>query len=951
MKLPKYIKDNPEKDDLFQIHSQIANTIKKIIDDEDVTNQPFHFGLFGDWGSGKSFVIKQLKKQIKPTENIVLIELDVWKYVDSSLYRSILFDLEAELKFQANIHKSNTVLHDKFKNGFKDKEGFSLKENLNYSNEIEIENKKKTSIFKNLYKTIKAHWILTILIALIVVVGYISGMPKVNKDNLILKFVHDIVKPLNGYFTIIGLLGGVKFIEEYYKLIFDSLQSKPRTKILSSSPTFAQDQFENLFLQMVTQASGNGKQKVVIVFDNIDRCENELIYHILSGLKTFLSTPNCFFIIPCDDNALRKYWSETNTSEGYFDKIFTSYIRIPFLESKKQLHFIEEYIKECGFDLNDVDKRKVTQILFFAYGGKTPREILRFFNDIVSYFRLAFEIDPKEESILKNKSMFFFMMVVKQKWPDWEKLFVQKPSLFPELKENNKMVQTILGEGYTEDGFLIFLNNCRDWVDFSIDLGNYVFLDKNSNSSELSAFLKIESNELFELNQSLILAIEQELISNQKYHDYHNLLDKYILKFAKFWFDKYDLGLKNHFTSTYFRLLEGFLEITKGKIDTFHFDFIIKHSILDFIEKNNKVKSLSLLLSQLSFMEFNKQNEFYFEYFKQHVEPNYFKVYFFTQEANPDLNYLLLIDPLKAKMFVGEVYLMLIEKQFNLDLTETEVKLLHWVEITDFNLVLNQLETLINLRNPNLQMAISRDPKKYSLLFRNLHPKFFQNQTIINISTALLHNISRQIPLQNTTPNYFWGFINFASSKSDLAIFGTIKSDVKFWKKIIADSNNREWEISFTNSFKIEFFIDVFSKTNLWYAFYEKVESAFLNKHLNKFIEFDNPEQVLNLMHYTFTSYKTKNLIVECENIQHSLLNEIILPNLELYIESGLSIEVHFVSNNNKSKFINSVKSLFSDVQWISENVEKLKSPNLKDWIISKNYFKIKALKELLNEE
>ena len=51
------------------------------------------------------------------------------------------------------------------------------------------------------------------------------------------------------------------------------------------------------------------KKKVLIIFDNLDRCEPKYAYETLSAIKTFMDKKNCFYIIPCDDIAIKKYIS------------------------------------------------------------------------------------------------------------------------------------------------------------------------------------------------------------------------------------------------------------------------------------------------------------------------------------------------------------------------------------------------------------------------------------------------------------------------------------------------------------------------------------------------------------------------------------------------------------------------------------------------------------------
>ena len=53
-------------------------------------------GLFGSCGSGKSFIINNIIEELK--DNYSVFYIDVWKYVGHPLMRSVLFDIDTQLK-------------------------------------------------------------------------------------------------------------------------------------------------------------------------------------------------------------------------------------------------------------------------------------------------------------------------------------------------------------------------------------------------------------------------------------------------------------------------------------------------------------------------------------------------------------------------------------------------------------------------------------------------------------------------------------------------------------------------------------------------------------------------------------------------------------------------------------------------------------------------------------
>lgn len=88
-----------EEKDCFGIHTDIANTILNCIEKTRFTKSAFTLGLFGNWGSGKSFIINQVVNKLDKTQYQCLY-IDVWKYIGHPLSRSILFDIEKQLWMQ-----------------------------------------------------------------------------------------------------------------------------------------------------------------------------------------------------------------------------------------------------------------------------------------------------------------------------------------------------------------------------------------------------------------------------------------------------------------------------------------------------------------------------------------------------------------------------------------------------------------------------------------------------------------------------------------------------------------------------------------------------------------------------------------------------------------------------------------------------------------------------------
>ena len=88
--------NNHNAKDSFGIHTKIAETITDIAKNETLLKSSFNLGLFGSWGSGKSYIVDKIISNLK--EDYITFYVDVWKYVGHPLMRSILFDIDSQLK-------------------------------------------------------------------------------------------------------------------------------------------------------------------------------------------------------------------------------------------------------------------------------------------------------------------------------------------------------------------------------------------------------------------------------------------------------------------------------------------------------------------------------------------------------------------------------------------------------------------------------------------------------------------------------------------------------------------------------------------------------------------------------------------------------------------------------------------------------------------------------------
>ena len=112
---PDYDADAYTSTDLLAIDDEVAALAAVIASKQ--TKPPLAIGLFGDWGSGKTFFMKHLRRRIeqlcagaraqKPAErechaNIAQIEFNAWHYQEGNLWASLVDHLLRNLRFGEN---------------------------------------------------------------------------------------------------------------------------------------------------------------------------------------------------------------------------------------------------------------------------------------------------------------------------------------------------------------------------------------------------------------------------------------------------------------------------------------------------------------------------------------------------------------------------------------------------------------------------------------------------------------------------------------------------------------------------------------------------------------------------------------------------------------------------------------------------------------------------------
>ena len=378
--------------------------------------QVFNIGLFGSWGSGKSSIIATAKEQLTSSKDskVKFITYDAWKYANDSFRRMFLFEVQKELGFK------RTPLMEKFYQ--------------NSNQDVDV---------KNQISPLKVF-----LIATAIVIGVLL----VSLLNIKIEYKISIYSLVALFSVLMGILTGC----------FNQL------KVAISKPfMFAPEQFEQCFQEMMEEALKPNiiqrafqfitrtpdcisHKQIVIVIDNIDRCNSEQSYNLLTDIKTFLCDErfNIVFVIPVDDEALRKHILNTshnnNTDEcardkeEFLRKFFNVTLRIKPHQPTEMYEFAQKLNTKYALDFNSA----TINIASKEY-AKNPRRVIQLFNNLSA--ELA---NYDDEFASKYETLICKILIIREEYNDFYQELLKDYTLlsktdFSDKKLNPELIRLL----------------------------------------------------------------------------------------------------------------------------------------------------------------------------------------------------------------------------------------------------------------------------------------------------------------------------------------------------------------------------------------------------------------------------------------------------------------------------------------------------------------------------
>ena len=317
----------------------LKGILKSTINNEDLL--PASIGVYGDWGSGKSSLIKMSMDELKKDEGTVCLKFNGWLFegyedAKTALMGSILDIIEEKRTLTREAKLCIKGLYnsiDKLK---------LLKGGLKFGADMFLS-------------------------------GGIGTLLNIGLHNLKSEDTSKIIDGMD-----------IKKIQE-------SIQNELSNKEIRNSIKEFQKSFEKLLKETKVK-------KLVIFVDELDRCSPNTILETLEAIRLFLFVGNVAFIIGADERhiayAIQQKFKDIdglqiNIGKEYLEKIIQYPIKIPRLNAKEM-----EFYITCLLIQKDLTNAEFKEILLFL----NSKKVEDFFNFSLDYTLLA-----NENSEVANK--------------------------------------------------------------------------------------------------------------------------------------------------------------------------------------------------------------------------------------------------------------------------------------------------------------------------------------------------------------------------------------------------------------------------------------------------------------------------------------------------------------------------------------------------------------------
>lgn len=262
---------------------EVSELTVEILESKDML--PTSIGIFGNWGAGKSSLLKLIENQLKNNNDHIIINFDAWLYQGFDDSKAALLEVITNELIEQS--KNNSTVIEK---------GEKLLKRINKLRLLGVFAESTALAF-----------------------GVPTGGLVANTINSISN-LKDGIQDETEYSNIIEQLQGLK-------TNLENIAEREK----SPSPPKQIHEFRNDYSSLIEEIN----KPVVVIIDNLDRCLPENTIHTLEAIRLFLFLKNTAFIIAADEEMIKtsvaNHFNDTSSRHqlDYLDKLIQIPIRIP----------------------------------------------------------------------------------------------------------------------------------------------------------------------------------------------------------------------------------------------------------------------------------------------------------------------------------------------------------------------------------------------------------------------------------------------------------------------------------------------------------------------------------------------------------------------------------------------------------------------------------------------
>ena len=386
-RFPRFISNRAVGDDKLKGESQnrLANAIQRHIESNDINNRkedclPRIIGIEGPWGSGKTNVVRNLKKKLG--QSYYVFEYDAWGHQEDLQRRSILETLTSQLIDDGVLPKEDKVTPSIVEKDTLVSWPTKLEELL-------------------AHRKITDNTSVPILNGGAILLLFCSILIPLLRNFVDIYFYcwHNLLKAFFPYIPLtLAFLGWMlSSLFHRRKLNFGELLkiSKEGSTTTRNYETISEEEpsvikFKKWMKDLSDYINHSSKtRKLILVFDNMDRLQKHQVREFWASIHTFFSEgafENIWAIIPYDFNHLRGSFDEPDDAELFLQKTFpVSYaVALPVISDYKDI-FNQFYLEAFG---PNSYAEEVSRIYRLSKPFPNVRDIIIFINKLVALYQL-----------------------------------------------------------------------------------------------------------------------------------------------------------------------------------------------------------------------------------------------------------------------------------------------------------------------------------------------------------------------------------------------------------------------------------------------------------------------------------------------------------------------------------------------------------------------------------